>query len=68
MAFKRLDDLYLVKEYCTKSNIEKCPIGQTCYNDEFQCRYWKQIWKKPSEEGFTIRQGNSWYKESEQEW
>ena len=24
----------------------------------------KQFFKQPNEEGFTIRQGNSWYKES----
>lgn len=64
MAFKRLNDLRLVEEYCTKSENEKCPINQTCYDNEFQCRYWKQIFKQPNEEGFTIRQGNSWYKES----
>ncbi len=64
MAFKRLNDLRLVEEYCTKSENEKCPITQTCYDNEFQCRYWKQVWQIPNEEGFTIRQGNSWYKES----
>ena len=64
MAFKRLNDLRLVKEYCTKSENEKCPINKICYDNEFQCRYWKQIFKQPNEEGFTVRQGNSWYKES----
>ena len=64
MAFKRLNDLRLVEEYCAKPENEKCPINQTCYDNEFQCRYWKQIFKQPNEEGFIIRQGNSWYKES----
>ena len=64
MAFKRLNDLRLVEEYCTKPEGEKCPISETCYDNEFQCRYWKQIFKQSNEEGFTIRQGNSWYKES----
>ena len=33
MAFKRLNDLRLVEEYCTKSENEKCPINQTCYDE-----------------------------------
>ena len=63
MAFQRLNDLKLIEEYCTKPENEKCPIGKTCYNDEFQCKYFKQVWVKPTEEGFVIRQGCSWYKE-----
>lgn len=63
MAFKRLNDLKLIDEYCCKPENEKCPICKTCYNDEFQCRYWKQIFKSINEDGFTVRQGSKWYKE-----
>lgn len=62
MAYRRLTDLRLVKEYCGKLEGIKCPIHNTCYNDEFQCRYWKQIFEKFGEEGFIVRQGNHWYK------
>ena len=62
MAFCRLTDLRLVKEYCCKPKNAKCPISNTCYNNEFQCKYFKQVWIKPTEEGFIIRRGNSWYK------
>lgn len=62
MAYCRLTDLRLVKEYCCKPQNIKCPIRNTCYNDEFQCRYWKQIFKSPCEEGFSVRQGSHWYK------
>ena len=62
MAYRRLTDLRLVKEYCCKPEGIKCPIHNTCYNDEFQCRYWKQIFEKFGEEGFIVRQGNHWYK------
>ena len=60
MAFKRLNDLYLIAEYCVKSEDELCPIGETCYSDEFQCRYWKQIFKNKLSNEFVVRQGNKW--------
>ena len=31
--------------------------------DEFQCRYWKQVWQRHNEDFYIIRQGNSWYKD-----
>ena len=63
MSFKRLDDLRLVKEYCCKPVNETCPIHKSCYIDEFQCKYWKQIWQRHNEDFYIIRQGNSWYKD-----
>lgn len=63
VAYRRLTDLRLVKEYCCKPEGIKCPIHNYCYNDEFQCRYWKQIFKRINEEGFVVRQGNHWYKD-----
>ena len=60
MAFKRLNDLKLIEEYCCKPVNVICPIHKTCYNNEFQCKYWKQVWKQNSD--FNIRQGNHWYK------
>lgn len=62
MAYKSLTDLRLIKEYCCKPSDTKCPIHNTCYNDEFQCKYWKQIFKRFDGEEFTIRQGSHWYK------
>lgn len=43
MAYRKLTDLRLIKEFCCKPLDEKCPIHNTCYDDEFQCRYWRQI-------------------------
>lgn len=60
MAFKRLNDLKLIEEYCCKPVNETCPIHNTCYDNEFQCRYWKQVWKQNND--FNIKQGNRWYK------
>lgn len=60
MAFIRLNDLRLIEEYCVKPNNEKCPIGEICYTDEFQCRYWKQVFENPVSNNFVVRQGNSW--------
>lgn len=60
MAFKRLNDLKLIEEYCCKPVKETCPIHKTCYDNEFQCRYWKQVWKQNDD--FHIRQGSHWYK------
>lgn len=62
MAYRRLTDLRLIKEYCCKPSDAKCPIHNTCYNDEFQCKYWKQIFKKFNEKEFIIRQGHYWSK------
>lgn len=62
MAYRRLTDSRLVKEYCCKPENAKCPIHNTCYDDEFQCRYWKQIFKRFGEDDFTVRQGSHWYK------
>lgn len=62
MAYRKLNSLRLEKEYCNKPKDKKCPIHKTCYDDEFQCRYWKQIFSNPTQEGYTIRQGNNWYK------
>lgn len=59
MAFKRLNDLKLKEEYCVKPNTEKCPTLY-CYNNEFQCRYWKQVWENM--DGLVIRQGSHWFK------
>lgn len=61
MAFKHWNSLRLIKEYCCKPKDKQCPFHQTCYNDEFQCRYWKQVFKRPSDDYFTIRQGSDWY-------
>ena len=55
MSFKRLDDLRLVKEYCCKPANETCPIHKSCYIDEFQCKYWKQIWQRHNEDFYIIR-------------
>lgn len=60
MAFKRLDDLYLIEEYCIKPQNTPCPIGGICYSDEFQCRYWKQVFKNKASNKFVVRQGNNW--------
>ena len=65
MAFKRLNDLKLIKEYCCKSVNEICPICKICYDDEFQCKYWKQVWKRQGDDFNIIRQGGHWYKISE---
>lgn len=62
MAFKRLNDLKLIEEYCCKPVNEICPIHKTCYNNEFQCKYWKQVWKRHSDKFCIIRQGSHWYK------
>ena len=35
MAFKRLNDLKLIEEYCCKPVNETCPIHKTCYDNEF---------------------------------
>lgn len=58
MAFKRLNDLQLKEEYCVKPNTEKCPTLY-CYDNEFQCRYWKQVWENT--DGQVIRQGSRWF-------
>ena len=63
MAFKRLNDLRLIEEYCCKPVNVICPIHKTCYNDEFQCKYWKQVWKRQSDNLNIIRQGGHWYKD-----
>ena len=63
MSFKRLNDLKLIEEYCCKPVNENCPIHNTCYNNEFQCRYWKQVWKRHSDNFNIIRQGSHWYKD-----
>lgn len=63
MAFKRLNDLKLIEEYCCKPVNVICPISKTCYDNEFQCRYWKQVWKRHSDDFSIIRQGSHWYKE-----
>ena len=62
MAYRRITDLRLKDEYCSKPLYEKCPIHEICYDNEFSCKYWKQIFVRPTEEGYTIRQGNSWYR------
>lgn len=62
MAYRSSTDLRLKEEYCCKPENVKCPIHNTCYDNEFQCRYFKQVWINPAEEGFIIRQGNSWYR------
>lgn len=61
MSFKRLDDLRLIEEYCCKPVNKNCPIHKTCYDNEFQCRYWKQVWKQ-NDDFNIIRQGSHWYK------
>lgn len=61
MAYLKLNSLRLKKEYCNKPRDELCP-ARYCYNEEYQCRYWKQIFSNPTQEGYTIRQGNNWYK------
>lgn len=38
-----MNTLQIYKEYCNKPENKQCPIPKLCYNDEFQCRYWKQI-------------------------
>lgn len=43
MAFIGMNTLQIYKEYCNKPENKQCPIPKLCYNDEFQCRYWKQI-------------------------
>ena len=55
MAYHRLTDLRLIKEYCCKQENAKCPIHNTCYDDEFQCRYWKQIFKRFGANDFTVK-------------
>ena len=66
MAFKRLNDLRLVEEYCCKPYNKECPKHEICYDDTFQCRYWKQLFKSTDGEQ-TLRVGNSWYKEAKME-
>lgn len=65
MTFKRLNDLKLVEEYCNKPYNKECPKCD-CYNDEFQCRYWKQVWEKSNGEQ-VLRIGNNWYEEAKME-
>lgn len=59
MAYRRLNDLRLIKEYCTHPDKENCQ-RLYCYNDEYQCGYWKQIFKRPFDDFYTIRQGSCW--------
>ena len=63
MAFKKLNDLKLIEEYCCKPVNVICPISKTCYDNEFQCKYWKQVWKRHSDDFYIIRQGGNWYKD-----
>lgn len=61
MAFVRLNDLRLIKEYCIKPIDYECESYETCYNDAHQCRYFKQVFKRNYDDFYTIREGNKWY-------
>lgn len=50
MAYRELNSLRLKEEYCSKPKDKDCLIRQICYEDEFQCRYWKQVFINPYEE------------------
>ena len=41
MAFIRLNDKVLNKEYCIKPKDKDCP-NRFCYDELHQCRYWHQ--------------------------
>lgn len=50
MAFIRLNDNVLVDEYCDvgEDNCVKMRYPEclrVCYNDEYKCNHWKQIFK-----------------------
>lgn len=64
MAYKGLSDPRLIKEYCTHPDKENCQ-RLYCYNDEYQCRYWRQIFKRPIDDFYLVREGNSWFTEYE---
>lgn len=51
MGYRQLNSLRLKEEYCNKPKDKNCPIHKTCYDDEFQCRYWKQIFINPAKKG-----------------
>lgn len=51
MAYRELNSLRLKEEYCSKPKNKDCPIRQICYEDELQCRYWKQVFINPMEKG-----------------
>lgn len=65
MSYKRLNDFKLIEEYCDKPYNKECPKCP-CYNDEFQCRYWKQVWEN-SEGERKLRIGNHWFNEMKME-
>ena len=43
MAFIRLNDKVLKNEFCNKPKNKRCT--NICYDDEYQCPYWKQEWE-----------------------
>lgn len=51
MAYRELNSLRLKEEYCNKPKDKNCPIHKTCYDDEFQCQYWKQVFINPTKKG-----------------
>ena len=63
MAYVRLNDLRLIKEYCIKPKDYECKSYETCYNDEHQCRYFRQVFKRKYDDFYTIREGYKWYKQ-----
>lgn len=46
MAFRRLNDMVIVDEFCGIHCEDVCKLPY-CYNEEYKCRHWVQI-KKPN--------------------
>lgn len=67
MAFVRLNDLRLIKECCIKPKDYECKSYETCYNNEHQCRYFRQVFKRKYDDFYTIREGSKWYTTYEEE-